>query len=92
MRERERALKPLTLRNAPARVAAAIRERARTQRISLCRAVISLIEEHLAEADAPVEARFLDLDELAGTWSDEEARAFDRSLRRQRRVDRELWG
>ena len=33
----------------------------------------------------------LDLDDLAGTWSDEEADAFEAALIEQRRVDRELW-
>ena len=84
-------LKPLTLRNAPPRVAHAIRQRARTQHVSLSRAVIELLEEHLAEDDAVAPRRFHDLDELAGTWSKEEARAFDRGLRRHRKVDRELW-
>jgi hypothetical protein len=32
-----------------------------------------------------------DLDHLAGTWSDEEAAAFDAALLEQRRVDPELW-
>jgi hypothetical protein len=32
-----------------------------------------------------------DLDHLAGTWSDEEAAAFDAALIEQRRVDPELW-
>lgn len=91
MRPLMRPLKPLTIRNAPPRVAAAIRQRARAQRVSLNRAVIGLIEEHLAESDAPTAACFHDLDELAGTWSAEEAREFDRFLGRQRKVDRELW-
>ena len=33
-----------------------------------------------------------DLDHLAGTWSTEEATAFEATLAEQRRVDPELWG
>jgi hypothetical protein len=32
-----------------------------------------------------------DLDHLAGTWSEEEAEAFDAALAEQRRVDPEIW-
>ena len=32
-----------------------------------------------------------DLDHLAGTWSEEEAKGFETSLSEQRRVDPDLW-
>lgn len=35
--------------------------------------------------------RHHDLDELAGTWSADEAADFDRGLQEQRRVDSDLW-
>jgi hypothetical protein len=35
--------------------------------------------------------RYDDLDSLAGTWSAEEADAFDRLLAAQRRIDDEVW-
>ncbi|MFV1979275.1 MAG: hypothetical protein ACC649_07970 [Myxococcota bacterium] len=35
--------------------------------------------------------RYHDLDDLAGTWSEEETAEFDRALREQRRVDPDLW-
>ena len=89
---RSSTLKALTLRNAPPRVALAIRERAHVAGVSLNRAVIALLEEHLAEAEVGGPARFHDLDELAGTWSKEEGRAFDKALRKQRKIDPELWG
>jgi hypothetical protein len=35
--------------------------------------------------------RYHDLDSLAGTWSEEEAAAFDRATASLRQVDEELW-
>jgi len=52
----------------------------------------SLLEEAAGLAghkSAP--ARHHDLDALAGTWTREEAKEFDRALRAQRPVDPDLW-
>jgi nitric oxide reductase large subunit len=50
---------------------------------------------HLGSRIQPVrraEELHYDLDHLAGTWSEEEAAAFDTALAEQRRIDPELWG
>jgi len=75
-------LKAITLRNLPDAVIRLIRRKAATEAISLNRAVIKLLEERLG-----AEPAHHDLDELAGSWSEEEARAFDRALAPQRAID-----
>jgi hypothetical protein len=35
--------------------------------------------------------RYHDLDELAGSWSKQEADAFDQALGKQRTIDPEMW-
>jgi len=82
----------ITVRNLPPEVARAIRERARKEKISLNRAVIKLLEEALGTGGhARKEVLHHDLDDLAGSWSKEEADEFDRFLKEHRRIDPELW-
>lgn len=79
-------MKAITLRNLPEQVARIIQQRAAAEGISLNRAVIKVLEERLRS-----EPLHHDLDDLAGSWSDAEARAFDQALSEQRAIDPELW-
>lgn len=79
-------MKAITLRNLPDQVTRSIRQRAATEGISLNRAVIKVLEERLGS-----DSVHHDLDDLAGSWSEAEARAFDRALAAQRAIDPELW-
>lgn len=84
-------MKPITLRNVPEALARLIRHRAARGGISLNRAVIAVLTERLGSGGGLDEPRHHDLDDLAGSWSPEEARAFDQALAAQRTVDPELW-
>lgn len=84
-------MKAITLRNLPDEVARLIRHRAARAGISLNRAVIEVLEELLGLGRPPAPPRHHDLDDLAGSWSEEEARAFDHALAAQRAIDPELW-
>ncbi len=62
------------------------------EKTSVNKAVIELLEESAggkAKKKAPV--RYHDLDHLAGTWTKEEAAAFDKLIAEQRMIDPELW-
>jgi plasmid stability protein len=83
-------MKAITLRNIPPEVARKIRQRAARRRTSVNKAVLSLLEERLGTAEHKVEF-YHDLDALAGSWSREEAEAFDRILESQRGIDPEIW-
>jgi hypothetical protein len=85
-------VKAITIRNIPPDLARLIRHRAMAERTSLNRTVIHLLEESMggAEKTSP-EGLHHDLDELAGSWTAEEAAAFDAALASQRRIDSELW-
>lgn len=85
-------MKAITLRNLPDEVARAIRRRAEREGLSLNKAVLAVLAERLGVAPGATPARYHDLDELAGAWTDAEARAFDRALAAQRGIDPELWG
>jgi hypothetical protein len=88
--------KQLTVRGLDARLERTLRAEAKRRGLSVNRTVLGLLSEStgLTEAPRPTSeppARSTDLDHLAGTWSAEEADAFDRQLGATRRIDAELW-
>jgi hypothetical protein len=84
-------MKVVTLRKLPAPIARAIQQRARTQKTSFSKAVISLLEDATGENRNRNDTVYTDLDALAGSWSRAESAAFDRELKKQRRIDKEIW-
>ena len=79
----------IMVRNLPPKVEKAIREKARRERLSMNKAVVKLLEE---ATGATREARRVvhhDLDRFFGTWTTEEADAFDQALREQRQIELE---
>lgn len=86
----------VTLRGIDDRLVRTLRREAQRRRRSLNRTVLDLLAEATGLAEAPGAAgaarqRFNDLDHLAGTWSEQDARDFDRHLRSSRRIDDDLW-
>jgi plasmid stability protein len=75
----------ITLRNIPPGLLEIIRRRASTDGLSLNKTVLRMLEEAAMQAK---EERGLqdDLDSLAGTWTEEETKAFDATLVEQRRI------
>lgn len=76
-----------TLRNIPARLDDALREKARAENKSLNQVAVEALMVSLGVAGRAVKQR--DLGDIAGSWeADPEV---DRALADQRRVDPELW-
>ena len=86
-------MKAITLRNLPSELERTVRKEAERRRISINKAVISLLERKAeAHKKAKTKAReYDDLEALAGSWTKKEAAEFDRALAAQRTVDPELW-
>ena len=85
-------MKAITLRNLPPEVTKVIQKRAKEQRTSVNKAVIGLLEESVgARPAAKKKARYHDLDHLAGSWTKEEAEAFDKIIKSLRTIDPDLW-
>lgn len=78
-------MKAITIRNLPAELDKAIRKR-----VSVNKAVIGLLEEHLTPGKLKGAERHLDLDHLCGAWTDDNAGAFDRALDKQRKIDQAI--
>jgi hypothetical protein len=85
-------VKVVTLRKLPPEVSKAVQRRARERGTSINKAAISLLEEAAGiRRKTHGSALYHDLDALAGSWTKEEAARFEETLRKQRRVDPELW-
>jgi hypothetical protein len=84
-------MKTVTLRNIPPNLDRMISARGLAKKMSLNKAVIDLLEEHLGGSVPSKGSEFHDLDDLAGVWSKQEADAFDKALARQRSIDKDLW-
>jgi plasmid stability protein len=85
-------MKSITLRNLPPEVARTVQQRAKQKKTSVNKAVIELLEESAGskgKKKAPV--RYHDLDHLVGTWTKEEADAFDKIVKSFRTIDPDLW-
>ena len=80
----------ITLRIPPA-LRRKFEERAKAEGTSLNRAVIGLLEEKVSTRFEGKPTLHHDLDHLAGRWSVEEAREFDKRVIGQRKIDKELW-
>jgi hypothetical protein len=90
MEEKEPAMTAITLRNIPPKLQEVIQSRAGKEGLSLNKTVLRMLEE--AAGQTIGRKLHHDLDHLAGTWSPEEAKAFEDALAEQRRIDPELWG
>jgi len=90
-RRRTTEIRTVTLRNLPPALGREIRRRAEKTGTSLARAVIQLLEERLGLSRATGRETYHDLDELAGSWTEADARAFEDALAEQRRIDARLW-
>lgn len=82
----------LTLRSDDPALEQAIRAHARARGVSLNRAAVELLLQSLELTPEPPDRRIgARLDHLAGTWSEEEADAFDRAVADLARIDDEMW-
>jgi hypothetical protein len=81
----------ITVRNLPAAVAKAVREKARKEKVSLNKAVVRLLEEATGITRRKERIVHHDLDHFSGTWSEAEYDEFMAELREQRRIDPEMW-
>ena len=86
-------MKQLTVRDVEDELHTALKREAQHRGTSVNRCVLALLRQSvgLDKQEAEANRTYDDLDHLAGTWSEEEAAAFERHLKDQRRIDEELW-
>lgn len=84
-------MKAITLRNLPPEVARRLARKAEEEGISLNRAVIASLEEAFGVARRKKGQVYHDLDFMVGALSKQEADELDRAVKKQRRIDPEVW-
>jgi hypothetical protein len=84
-------MKTITLRNLPHDLEGELEREAQATGSSLAATVIRRLRVAMGLDRTGRPTRHGDLDALAGTWSDEEADAFDRVLAELRGIDHEMW-
>ena len=86
-------MKQLTIRGVNEQLHQALRREADQQGMSINRYVLGLLKESLGlgHGDNLGEVEFDDLDNLAGTWTQEAYEQFAEQLQMQRPIDSEMW-
>ncbi len=84
-------MKAITLRNLPPAVARLIQQKAKENKSSINKTIVGLLEGSVGMKRKKALPRYQDLDALAGSWTAEEAGAFEQALAMQREIDPDLW-
>ena len=85
------AMRVITLRKLPPKLEKRLVAAASERGWSLSQTVIRLLEDRLDEAPRRSSGSRDAIDELAGTWTPEEAQEFDRVVAEGRQIDPEVW-
>jgi len=80
---------PITLRQIRAAIEKQLSAMARHRGTSLNKTIIALLARAMGMADRSSKAR--DLSDLAGTWSEDDARRFDEDTRAFEQIDESIW-
>ena len=86
----ETAVKNLTLRGCDDELALALKKTSKQRGLSINRLILETLREKLLDA-GKARHRHDDLDHLAGTWSEEEAAAFERRTAGFEEIEEALW-
>ncbi len=82
----------LTIRGIDEKLKRALKERAQYEHMSMNNLIIRMLKEYLIEdEDSKVLKTYDDLDRLAGTWSETEAREFEKYVSPFEQIDAEMW-
>lgn len=81
----------LTVRGVDPHLHDTLKREAQRQGQSVNRYVLNVLRQALGMNASPPHREYDDLDHLAGTWTEEEAVAFNAHLRSQRQIDEGLW-
>lgn len=68
-----------------------LKKEANNQNISVNRLVLMLIERGVGYSRQLKKAKYHDLDKFAGTWSEKEAKEFEKNTEPFEKIDEDLW-
>lgn len=82
----------ITIRGIDEKLKRALKERAQHEQMSMNNLVIRILQKNLFEnEESKVLKTYDDLDHLAGTWSETEAREFEEYVAPFEQIDKEMW-
>jgi plasmid stability protein len=85
-------VKNLTIRGVDEKLERALKERAKREHMSMNKLVIRILQRNLVkDEESEMLKTYDDLDHLAGTWSDAEAREFEEYISPFEQIDEEMW-
>ena len=84
-------MKPITVRGIPPDIEKKIRKEAQQKKLSMNKALLSILHKSVGKPEKDKKILFHDLDHLSGIWKKEEAEVFAKTLASQRTVDEDLW-
>lgn len=79
------------LRGIPPQVMIILKKEAENHQLSVNLLILKFIEQGIGYTPKGRKKTFHDLDELAGTWSEEEAKLFDKNTTDFEKIDEDLW-
>jgi hypothetical protein len=68
-----------------------LKETAKERTTSVNKTIQDILREHLGLSQPKTFTEYHDLDHLFGTWSKEDSRVITDEVKRQRKVDKDLW-
>jgi hypothetical protein len=84
-------MKTITIRRIDPGLDRAIKSRAKQKNLSVNQWVLETLKKVTGMGKEPVFKKHTDLDALAGGWSKEEAKTFQKNTRIFERIDEDIW-
>lgn len=85
-------MKNLSIRGVDEQLERALKERAKRENMSMNKLVIRILQNNLVKDEVSVTLKtYDDLDHLAGTWSEAEAREFEEHITPFEQIDEAMW-
>jgi EAL domain-containing protein (putative c-di-GMP-specific phosphodiesterase class I) len=79
------------LRNIAPDVMSLLKKEASKEKISVNTLILEVIERGLGISHKTKKTLFHDLDELAGTWTENDKKKFEKNIETLEKIDKDLW-
>ena len=84
-------MKTLTIRGIDPLLSEAIKIQAQKNNESINKTALKILREAVGLSDNPVYKTYHDLDNLSGTWSEEDEIEFNKNIQDFKKIDKEMW-
>ncbi|MEM8860043.1 MAG: antitoxin [Chloroflexota bacterium] len=81
----------LTIRNIEKQLHSALKQEASRKNTSMNRLVVHILKEAMGLEKTEMKRTYHDLDHLAGTWSEDEFKAFEKAMEPFDQIDEDMW-